>query len=332
MSRFNILRFSFFASLLLLLSGTAAAQEEVSTAELFSSTLSGSEGPGNASDFQNAAPRPDWGNPIFGEQLITASHGAVILQRQQDNDSLIPLNTMAGLELDVLLHLRSIKFEFGWLGVFSGTTTQYLPALAGDSLPTSPPIAFTSNGLLSTIYSSDLNSFEFNLRVPITTSFSGIAGLRYINLHEAVHLTAQTTSDELGWKTTTDNNLFGLQGGGDWMLSRIGSFELNAIGKAGVYVNSIEQEGMIVGFPAPGFVIVNDSTSQVAFLGELKLLGTHHFSDYFAVTAGYQAMWFSGVALGQNQFSSVNFASGSGIHASASPLLHGATIQAVVSW
>jgi hypothetical protein len=67
-------------------------------------------------------------------------------------------------------------------------------------------------------------------------------------------------------------------------------------------------------------------------LGELKLTGTYRFTDYFAVTAGYQVIWFSNVALGQNQFRAINLASGNGIDSSASPLFHGALIQGVVSW
>ena len=318
----------------ILATSPAAAQEDntVSTAELFSSMISGNGGEGNASDFQNSAPRPDWGNPVSGKQMMTVTIGTAILQRQHDNDSLLPLNGMAGLELDALLHLQLINLEFGWLGVFSGNTTQFFPASAGGSLPTLPPISFASNGLLATEYSSDLNSFEFNARLPAFEMFTGIIGLRYINLQEAVHLTASTPTDNLGWKTTTSNNLFGAQAGGDFTLCSLGGFQINAIGKAGIYVNSIEQEGMLVAFPAPGAVLLRDSTAKFACLGELKLLGTYRFTDYFAVSAGYQALWFSNIALSQNQFSAVNFATGNGIHATASPIFHGAIVQAVVSW
>src|SRR3954452_22234526 len=114
------------------LAATAAilGQEDntMSTAEMFSSMISGNAGAGNASDFQSSAPRPDWGNPIFGEQMISVTHGAAILQRQNDNDRLIPLNAVAGVELDVVLHLREDIDEFGWISVFSVQTTQYLPA------------------------------------------------------------------------------------------------------------------------------------------------------------------------------------------------------------
>jgi len=324
----------FLAILALAIATTSLAQEDnsVSTAELFSSMISGNNGQGNAADFQNSAPRPDWGNPIFGEQMITVTHGAVILQRQHDNDSLLPLNSMAGLELDAILHLREMNLEFGWLGVFSGTTTQYSPAFVGGNLPTTPPIIFGSDGLLATQYSSDLNSFEFNARLPASESFTGIIGLRYINLYETVHLTTSTVTDNLGWKTVTNNNLFGAQAGADMALSRIGRFQINAIGKAGVYVNCVEQEGMLVAFPAPGAISIHDSNAKIAFLGELKLLGTYRFTDYLAVSAGYQALWFSNLALGQNQFSAVDFATGNGIHATASPIFHGAIVQAVVSW
>ena len=40
----------------------------------------------------------------------------------------------------------------------------------------------------------------------MSPSFTGIIGLRYINLHEAVHLTETSTTQVLGWKTTTSNN------------------------------------------------------------------------------------------------------------------------------
>src|SRR5687767_6995993 len=131
---------------------------------------------------------------------------------------------MAGLEIDAILHLRQINLEFAWLGVFSGTATQYLPALAGGNLPTSPPISFASSGLLSSQYNSALHSFEFNARLPASANFTGIIGLRYINLHEAVHLTASTPTENLGWKTITSNNLFGAQAGGDLVIARVGRF------------------------------------------------------------------------------------------------------------
>ncbi len=317
-----------------LIAGASLAQEDntVSTAELFSSMISNNSGGGNASDFQNSAPRADWGNPIFGEKMISITLGTAILQRQHDNDSFLPLNGMSGLELDARVHLRAIQLEFGWLGVFSGDDTRYLPALSGGSLPTSPPIMWTANGLLSTQYQSDLHSFDFNLRLPMSDNFTGILGLRYINLHETVQLEETSPTQVLGWNTTTSNNLFGAQTGGDITFARYGGFQMNAVGKAGIFVNSIDQDGMIVGFPSPGSVLVDDGTSKVAFLGEFKLTGTYRFTNYLAVTAGYQALWISNVALGQNQISAINFANGGGIHSSASPLLHGATAQAVVSW
>ncbi|MFN0017375.1 MAG: hypothetical protein ACKVP0_03885 [Pirellulaceae bacterium] len=317
-----------------LLCGALGAQEDntVSTAQIFSSMISGDAGEGNAADFQNSAPRADWGNPTFGGQTISVSSGAVILLRQNDNDNMLPLDGMAGVEVDAILHLQTINLEFSWLGVFSVDGTQYLPAIAGDYLPTLPPVAWYANGLLSTQYSSDLNSFEFNARLPTSKNFTTILGLRYINLHEAVQLQVSSPVQDFGWKTITSNNLFGAQAGGDLVISRLGSFQMNAIGKAGIYVNSIKQEGMIVGFPIPGAVLVDDGSSQVAFLGELKLTGTYRFTDYLAVNAGYQAMWLSNVAFGQNQFSAISFANGGGIDATGSPLLHGATIQAVVSW
>src|SRR5258707_4411017 len=107
-----------------LAAAVAFAQEDntMSTAELYSSMISGDAGSGNATDFQNARPRPDWGNPIFGEQMISLTHGAAILQRQNDNDGLIPMDGMAGLELDAGLHLRAINLGVGLLRVFSGPT------------------------------------------------------------------------------------------------------------------------------------------------------------------------------------------------------------------
>ena len=321
------------AVLTLLLAPAAHAQgDDIPTASFYSSLIGGEEQMANAPDFQNASPRPEWGNPVFAEQIVTVTSGAPLLQRQGDNDSLIPMNGMAGLELDAVLHLREFNLEFGWLGVFSEQTTQYLPVFAGGSLPTSPPIGFTSNGLLFTQYSSDLNSFELNFRLPMSPNFTGIGGLRYINLHEAVHLTETSPTQVLGWKTTTSNNLFGLQAGGDLAFARIGRFQMNAVAKGGIFVNSIEQDGTIVGFPSPGNLIVDDGTAKAAFLGELKLMGTYRFTDRVAVSAGYQAIWLSNIALAQNQFQAINLASGSGIDSSANPLFHGAVIQGIVSW
>jgi len=187
--------------------------------------------------------------------------------------------------------------------------------------------------VIFTEQTSDLDSFEFNVRSPAWYRFRGIAGLRYINLYETLVLSAQAPpTQSLGWHSTLNNNLFGGQIGGDLALFQFGRFQLSSIAKAGVYANAIFHDSDIAGVPAPGHVKIGDTTTNVAFLGELQVLGTYQFTPFLLLNAGYQALWFDKLALQQDQLSAVKTATGRGIDRGASPLYHGAIIQAVVAW
>lgn len=276
---------------------------------------------------------PNFGLEQYGVGRITVSHGAALLQRQHDNDRFLRLNGMFGLQLSAVLHTERADFEFGWLGVFSGDQKEYQFGQAGDALPTNPPLTFLGNATVYDEQVSDLNSFEFNLRSPAGQRFRGILGLRYINLMETLVLNVQSPPlQSIGWQSELNNNLFGIQAGGDFGLVQWGRFQLSTIGKVGVYANAINHEGDIVGVPAPGHVAIGESTTVTSFLGELQLLGTYQLTPFLLFNTGYQAYWFENVALMQDQISAVNLPSGGGINRRASPIYHGAVVQAVVTW
>ena len=145
-------------------------------------------------------------------------------------------------------------------------------------------------------YRSQLNNAEFNL-VRTEGDLSLLGGFRYLSLNEDFNI--RSTDLDTGtskYHVHTTNNLFGGQLGTRFRRS-YGELGWDATGKAGIFGNADSQSQSVTDFP-PGFFLRDrraSSGGQVAFVGDINLSATYQLSDFWALRAGYNLLWWSDV-------------------------------------
>jgi hypothetical protein len=221
-----------------------------------------------------------------------------------------------GFDLGVLCHFPSgWEIEFGYFQVDSWLAKNFVPGdnfiYAGGS--TTLPTTDTDVRYSSAIYLS-----EINLRRQWNEWLNLLIGFRGGEFDE--HYLACSDSVLLSSRTT--NALFGFQIGADVRMIDRGPFKINALCKAGVYGNSINQR-CSVDSPSLG-ANLSENASHLAFLGELGLVATYEFGPHLSARVFYQAVWLSGVALAPEQLAGTNFDAGTlAIDPNGSVFYHG---------
>lgn len=168
-----------------------------------------------------------------------------------------------------------------------------------DSVPAVPAASYMVE------YIADLSSFELNLRLREWPRFSPIVGFRMFELEE--HFNIFETGTTTGFFSETDNEMYGLQMGGQYLIWERNRFRLESLFKVGVYLNDIESSANALNAQ------LNSSFIRTAVAGELQITAVYQCGPRLALRAGYQGMWLSGVAKAPDQ--SDNGSLFSGLHA-----------------
>ncbi|MEQ8209888.1 MAG: BBP7 family outer membrane beta-barrel protein [Lacipirellulaceae bacterium] len=179
------------------------------------------------------------------------------------------------------------------------------------------------------VYESHLDSFEWNYHVKqrmardrmelqpsgqwvrkanSTLTYSYLAGLRYINLREALDWQASGIPNAGGptldgrYFVTTDNNLLGTQLGGSVATER-DRWSIEIMGKAGGYWNAMDTNtdfniGTTNGNQA------NGEEDTLSFVGEARVTGRWHLKPNLSIRAGLELLYVNTIALAPFQ---VNF-------------------------
>ena len=128
------------------------------------------------------------------------------------------------------------------------------------------------------------------------------------------------------WNTTTTNNLYGVQIGVNGKILELGRFSLDGLIKIGLFDNHAGQSTGVslqkVAYPSQA------TTNQAAFVGEAGLQLKYQLSKALALKAGYEALWFDGVALAPGQIQETYTLSNVralGVNRGSSVLFQGAT-------
>ena len=130
------------------------------------------------------------------------------------------------------------------------------------------------------------------------------------------------------WTTNATNNLYGVQIGADAKMLKIGRFSLGGLLKAGIYDDHAGQSTSVsiakVLYPSQSAM-----ADHAAFVGEAGLQLKYRLSKGLALKAGYEALWFDGVALAPRQIQET-YVSQTGVNAlgvdcKSSVLFQGAT-------
>ncbi len=202
-------------------------------------------------------------------------------------------------------------------------------------------------------YSSELNSFEANCvkccyrccwtdcgkgsgkgscghgAVTHRRELDVLCGFRYVSFDEGLILASDNDREQVDarYDLGTDNDLYGLQLGARWRgyRNRLG---LEALGKAGIYYNDASQRQILVDQLPSNPVQLRDawdSSSDVAFLGELGLTLLYEVTPALTLRGGYSLLWIEGVALAPDQLD-VALVGGDRIDMAGGVFYHGASL------
>lgn len=202
--------------------------------------------------------------------------------------------------------------EFTFLRVQSFQADESLPRTDGGYLETGHGIyccpSTTELNVVSGGLSSSLQSFELNRRLPTEGGWQWLTGFRWVQWNESLGLRTEYGNEQISfmdrYDTSTFNDLYGWQVGGDSILYGLGGpFRIEGLGKAGVYYNNAAQRSasMTTAMLPPSTLAVGTDTARAAFVGEVGLTAVYDLTDWLSVRAGYAAFWLGGIATAANQ-------------------------------
>jgi hypothetical protein len=259
----------------------------------------------------------DGGSAGCCEPLWSVYAGAVVLRRDNPSIALFDTGFRAGVDIDVRRRLgERYELQFRYFGV-DGWSDQVTETVIVDEAPEIDLFGY---------YANQLYSAELNLRRCWTDRVTVLAGFRWVELQEQGLFEAEDSSS--GGRTY--NHMYGFQLGTDLLVwDRGGPFTVNAELKAGVYSN-LAKSSAFGEEPDNGSFAADGRKYHTAFLGDLAIKAKYQLNNNWAVLAGYQLLWFEGVALANdNQLTAL--AEGD-VDTSGSPFYHGALLGAEYRW
>lgn len=226
---------------------------------------------------------------------------------------------------------------FDWQrgNVVTGTNLQ-------SNLSTPPPAggytaadidAFNNATTHSQNWRAQLNSFELNRRWWVWDVLSTMIGVRYIDYEEdfSFFSSGSTAAGGSGLLLeSVDNEMIGVQIGGDLMYPMSLRSNVGFKGKAGVYANFAERRAFLNN---AGTLLINagDSDTDVAGLLEFGVFTNYHIVPSIRLTAGYEFWWMPGMAtIPEQQPGIITPATGTTVFLDDDVFLHGASVGAEI--
>jgi hypothetical protein len=159
--------------------------------------------------------------------------------------------------------------------------------------------------------------------------FGYTAGFRYMNIFDRFIYSSTPNFDfqdpaALNYLVATQNNLFGFQLGGGVQYCVTNNFRAYAIGKAGIYDNSVTALQRVYGtqgnaitnngpFNGNDFVVRTAPMATLATSAQLDLGGRWAMTDHWTLNFGYRVLGVAGVANVDNNIHTGNFQNWDGI-------------------
>ena len=248
--------------------------------------------------------------------------GAPILNAQQ-----LEFDVDTGVRFDLILFNHNPR-PYDWQFVHFRTDTflnTEMPSAPGAFFVWFNGVPLTPQDTYVTQYRSKLKSTEVNLRRRATPRMTFLCGLRYIDLRERLDILT-STSPPTGYFSGSENELYGIQIGGEVVLWSNGVTRLEARAKGGMFYNDIGVHALAA--DAGGAPLKEHwQDEHLAFAGEANV-GLVIPAWPCNVRIGYQVIWMTGVALAPDQMDDYdlplnNFASVD----VGSPVWHGGLIS-----
>lgn len=194
---------------------------------------------------------------------------------------------------------------------------------------TALPVFTLAGTAMTGRYDSQLHNAEFNAHHYIGDRLSVLAGFRYAELDDSLSLSLVNSAIPFTYNTVTQNRLYGMQLGGRGVLWNCGALTIDAVGKAGLYVNEASQDSLF----STGVVTLTSRGQRdpFAFIGEIGLTGTYCLTNRLSLRGGYRLLWIDRVALATDQVAATAFvppafAPGRGIDDTGDVFYHGAFV------
>ena len=182
-------------------------------------------------------------------------------------------------------------------------------------------------------YQTDLHSIEINQRHTVTDNITFLSGFRYLEVDEDLRFDVTIVGLQVAqYAWSDDNHLYGGQLGTDLTWWNSGPFRINSVFKGGLY--GVESDNAFTNRTILGTTVHNGANaSDVAFVGEIDLMGTYSICRHVAVRGGYQLLWIDGIALANNVASETNPGNGGAVIDTNGDLFyHGATVAMEFTW
>lgn len=177
-------------------------------------------------------------------------------------------------------------------------------------------------------YTSEFHGVELNRRRVLSDRFTGIYGIRFIELRE------EFTVNGAGGRffSLTDNDLYGFQVGGEIRLFDWGRTKFVSTIKGGVYYDNADITAEAINPATNGLLKFVDDEDELAFVGEVMIGALVPMGPQANLRAGYQMFYLDGIGLGPNQSATYSLFSGQGSMDQTDLWYHGAYIGVELFW
>ena len=237
--------------------------------------------------------------------FIDGNTGATLLNASQFNfdyetggDANLTFNDYRGWGID-------LRYE--WLGDSSASASYAVPQGINyyNTSPQSYIFQPEGNSVDQWRYRSRLQTVEINFRKDFER-FDGLIGFRYADLSDELNGVQSQTGETVTTTWNSQNNLYGLQTGAETLIweSPSQQIRIQGYGKAGLFANPTRTNFVVSDIRPPVNPFINDahaSLTRAAFLGDLGVTASYQPTRHIALQAGYQMLWFDGVAVANRQ-------------------------------
>ncbi len=285
--------------------------------------------------YWNVDPRPLW-DVYLGTVVLTRAtpHRSRVLEDAPSGTTLLNANSykfnwLAGADIFALHRVDGDHidaYDIRYFGVQSLAAPSSVTAINPWHLPNDSVVS--SAAAIDTVFHSQFHSAEFNARHYSTPALAFLAGMRWLQLNDQI-VGRASTGVLTEFRESTQNNLYGAQVGFVWSRPPAdGPFSVIWTSKAGIFGNASSNY-----LHANCGCHSNDSQGQLAFVGDINVVGVYSLGDHVALQGGYQLLWIDGVAVGSDQFAVMHpSTTHNGINSGGGVFLHGAMASVNVSW
>jgi hypothetical protein len=233
-----------------------------------------------------------------------------------------------GMRYGIIAHDGGTSYEFNAFGMdtFGGRQNRQsanpitFPFFAG--FPASPRSEYDVN------YRSLLQGAELNRRRAWSDRFTGLIGFRFIELREQFNIQSPAGN----FSSSTDNDMYGLQIGGDIRLFDFRYTSIVATLKGGVFYDNADVYADALNPATNENMTFVDDEDEVSFVGEVMLGALVPMGPQAHLRVGYQMLHLNNVGLAPDQVFSYSIFDGQGTLDTSQVWYHGAYIGMELFW